>query len=150
MAHSQSTAAVLQPIPALRSEKCVLLVDDETAYIDLLEQLLGEHLACPVYSFTKAPEALRALPNLDIGLIVTDYQMPELDGLQFIAEAQRHKPDVPAIMITAYQTNFTPQQLARVPSLKVVVRKPFKWTTLASHISQHWNGSRPPFPFSGE
>jgi len=150
MAPSQSTAAVLQPVQTSCLEKCVLLVDDETAYIDLLEQLLGEHLACPVYSFTKAPEALRAMPNLNVGLIVTDYQMPELDGLQFIAEAQRLRPDVPAIMITAYQTNFTPQQLAKVPALKVVVRKPFKWTTLASHISQHWGGSRPPFPFSGE
>lgn len=126
-----------------------MLVDDETAYIDLLEQLLSEHLACPVHSFTNPAAALRALPNLAVGLIVTDYQMPELNGLQFVAAVQRLRPGVPAVMITAYQTNFTAEQLDRVPTLKVVVKKPFKWAMLAGHISRYWSGSTPPFPING-
>jgi CheY-like chemotaxis protein len=146
MATSVSTATALSPQSGGASGKCVMLVDDETAYIDLLEQLLGEHLACPVHSFTRPMEALRALPKLDVGLIVTDYQMPGLDGLQFVAEVERRKPGVPAVMITAYQVKFTDQQLGKVPTLKAVVRKPFKWTALAEHISRHWSGSTPPFP----
>lgn len=141
-----STAATLGPQPGGVAGKCVMLVDDETAYIDLLEQLLGEHLACPVHSFTRPADALRALPGLDVGLIVTDYQMPGLDGLEFVAEVERRKPGVPALMITAYQVKFTPQQLNRVPTLKAVVRKPFKWTALAEHISRYWDGSTPPYP----
>jgi len=125
-----------------------MLVDDENAYIDLLEQLLAEHLACSVHSFTRPIDALRALPDLDVGLIVTDYQMPGLDGLQFVAEAQRRKPGVPAVMITAYQVKFTDEQLDRVPTLKAVVRKPFKWNVLAEEISRYWNGSTPPFPLT--
>jgi CheY-like chemotaxis protein len=148
MASSVSTATDLKTQPTAVAGKCVMLVDDEIAYIDLLEQLLGEHLACPVHSFTRPAEALRALPGLDVGLIVTDYQMPGIDGLEFVAEVERRKPGVPALMITAYQVNFTQQQLARVPTLKAVVRKPFKWTALAEHISRYWNGSTPPFPMS--
>lgn len=149
MSPTASTAsdARSQVIPA--TGKCVMLVDDETAYIDLLEQLLGEHLACPVHSFTRPIEALRALPSLDVGLIVTDYQMPGLDGLEFVEEVERRRPGIPAVMITAYQVKFTDQQLNRVPTLKAVVRKPFKWTALAEHISKHWNGSTPPFPMNG-
>jgi DNA-binding NtrC family response regulator len=138
----------MQPRSGGGAGKCVILVDDEIAYIDLLEQLLGEHLACPVHSFTRPMDALRALPDLDVGLIVTDYQMPGLDGLEFVAEVERRKPGVPALMITAYQVKFTPQQLDRVPTLKAVVRKPFKWTALAEHISRYWNGSTPPFPLN--
>ena len=146
MASSATPATATSSVQPAAAGKCVMLVDDETAYIDLLEQLLGEHLACPVHSFTRPTEALRALPNLAVGLIVTDYQMPGLDGLDFIAEVQRQRPGIPAVMITAYQVKFTDQQLARVPSLKAVVRKPFKWTALAEHISRYWNGSTPPFP----
>lgn len=150
MVPSVFPAEALQPFPPGDSGKCVMLVDDEVSYIDLLEQLLTQHLACPVHSFTNPTEALRALPGLDVGLIVTDYQMPDLDGLQFVAAVQRIRPGVPAVMITAYQTNFTEEELDRVPTLKVVVKKPFRWTALAEHISRHWSGSTPPFPTNGD
>jgi CheY-like chemotaxis protein len=119
-------------------------VDDEVAYIDLLQQLLGEHLGCPLHSFNKPADALKALPGLNAGLIITDYQMPNMNGLEFIAEVQKLIPNVPVVMITAYQLKFTPQEMARVPALKAVIRKPFKWTTLADHVVAYWPDSRPP------
>ena len=137
------------PTPPSNS-KSVVLVDDEISYIDLLEQLLREHLACPVHSFTKPTEALRALPGLNAGLIVTDFQMPGLNGLDFIFEAQKIVPSVPVIMITAYNLKFTKDELKRVPSLRTVVVKPFKWTTLAEQISRFWPPpTPPPFPSGG-
>ena len=148
MATTGSTAPKLNASPLNRPAKCVILVDDEKAYIDLLEQLLASHLSCPVYSFSHASDALRALPNLEVGLIVTDYNMPDIDGLQLLAEIKQLLPGVPAVMITAHQENFTEQQLSKVPNLKIVVKKPFKWITLAEHISQFWNGSTPPFPMT--
>jgi CheY-like chemotaxis protein len=125
-------------------EKIVVLVDDEIAYIDLLQQLLSEHLACPVRGFTSPGEALLALPELNVGLIITDYQMPAMNGLQFISEVQRRDPNIPAVMITAYLLKFTKAELAKVPSLKAVVRKPFKWKTLAEHVVKYWPDTRPP------
>ena len=130
--------------PSQSAEKIVLLVDDEIAYIDLLQQLLSEHLACPVRGFTRPTDALRVLPTLNVGLIVTDYQMPDMNGLQFISEVQKHDPTIPAIMITAYLLKFTQRELAKVPSLKAVVRKPFKWKTLADHVVKYWPDPHPP------
>lgn len=148
MATTGSTSPQLNAPTSGKGSKCVILVDDEKAYIDLLEQLLASHLACPVYSFSHASDALQALPNLDVGLIVTDYNMPDIDGLQLLSEVRQRLPHVPAVMITAYQEKFTEQQLARVPNLKMVIQKPFKWITLAQHISEYWNGSTPPFPMT--
>ena len=133
------------PYPASHSdEKIVVLVDDEIAYIDLLQQLLSEHLACPVRGFTRPTDALRALPSLNVGLIITDYQMPDLNGLQFIAEVQKMDPTIPAVMITGYLLKFTQRELIKVPSLKAVVRKPFKWKTLAEHVVKYWPDMHPP------
>jgi CheY-like chemotaxis protein len=131
------------PLPR-RDDKTVVLVDDEVAYIDLLQQLLSEHLGCPVLGFNTPAEALQALPGLNVGLIITDYQMPRMNGLEFIAEVQKLNPAIPVVMITAFQLKFTPQELARVPALKAVIRKPFKWTTIADHVVMHWPDSRPP------
>ena len=120
------------------------MVDDEIAYIDLLQQLLSEHLACPVRGFTNPAEALAAMPDLNVGLIITDYQMPGMNGLQFIAEVQKKYPAIPVVMITAYLLKFTQLEMAKVPSLKAVVRKPFKWKTLAEHVIKHWPDKHPP------
>ena len=130
--------------PSKNDGKIVLLVDDEFSYIDLLQQLLSDHLECPVHGFTKPADALRALPKLNVGMIITDYQMPDINGLQFVAEVQKIDPSIPAVMITAYNMSFTPRELAAVPSLKAVVRKPFKWTALADEVVKYWPDTNPP------
>lgn len=123
-----------------------MLVDDEAAYIDLLEQLLSEHLACQVHSFSRAADALKALETQRVGFIVTDFHMPEMDGFEFLAAVQRQHPELPAVMITGHNIELTPEIAARLPNLKAVVKKPFRWRALAEVIAVHWDGSRPPFP----
>ena len=134
----------MPPPPTKPEGKIVVLVDDEFSYIDLLQQLLGEHLDRPVHGFTKPSDALRGLPKLNVGLIITDFQMPDMNGLQFIAAVQKINPAIPCIMITAYNMTFTDRELAAVPSLKVVIRKPFKWTVLAEEVVKYWPDSNPP------
>jgi DNA-binding NtrC family response regulator len=137
-------------VPAGRDKPCpalgVMLVDDETAYIDLLEQLLTEHLACPVFCFKRPADALDALPGLNVELIVTDFHMPHMNGFEFLLEVKKRRPRLQSIMITGHPVELTPEWAERLPLLRAVIRKPFKWTVLAVEISKHWTGSSPPFP----
>jgi len=127
-----------------------VLVDDETAYLDLLDQLLGHHLSCPVVTFSNPRKALKELPRLDPGFIVTDFNMPGLSGLDFLAEVQKIRPGVPAIMITGQVLDLSAEQRARAPTLKAVIKKPFRWPTLADQITRHWpRDSASPFPARG-
>lgn len=125
--------------------QCILLVDDEPAYLDLLEQFLGLHFDCPIHSFNHAEAALEALPCLNVGLVVTDYQMPKIDGLQLLDAVAARQPDVPAVMITAHEIELTPEISLRYPALKTIVRKPFQWSPLAEEIGRYW-GDRPKSP----
>jgi len=82
--------------------KTLLLVDDE------LENLrsLGEILHRFGYTVIARPDAVSALSVIrdgaHIDLVVTDYRMPGLDGLEFLIHLKQTLPDVPVIMLTGY------------------------------------------------
>ena len=57
--------------------------------------MLTETLGCRVVTFTRPLEALATLPTLPVGLVVTDYHMPQLDGFQFVKRAAPLIPGVP-------------------------------------------------------
>lgn len=84
----------------LRKEN-ILLVDDD---IDILE-LLQRHLQSMDYHTYKAvsvKEALYILKDTFIDLLITDIQMPEIDGLQLLKFADEHYPEMPKLVVTGY------------------------------------------------
>ena len=85
---------------ALRKEN-ILIVDDD---IDILE-LLHRHLKSMDYHTFKAvsvKEALFILKDTIIDLLITDIQMPEVDGLQLLKFANEHYPEMPKLVVTGY------------------------------------------------
>ena len=126
------------------SPKTVVIVDDEKSYVDLMSLLLGDNLGCPVVTFTRPLAALKALPGLDVGVIVTDYYMPELNGLEFIALAREIVPEVPFILITGHSIGMDDNELAHVTGLRKVLHKPLGWRRLADEIVRHWPAGTPP------
>ncbi|MBP6508372.1 MAG: response regulator [Opitutaceae bacterium] len=120
------------------STKAVVVLDDEKSYADLLSQLLTDSLVCPVHTFNRPFDALAALPDLDVGVVVTDYFMPQLNGIEFIAEASKILPDVPFLIITGHPLKLTDEALARLPTLKAVLPKPFNWQKLTDEIVRYW------------
>lgn len=118
--------------------KAIVLVDDEKSYTDLITQLLGANLDCPVHAFTRPLEALQAIPSLDPGVIVTDYFMPQLNGIEFIREATPLAPNAAFVMITGHNLSGEEDELAQLKSLKGFLTKPFGWKILANEIVRVW------------
>jgi CheY-like chemotaxis protein len=119
--------AALNPTPP----KAIVLVDDEKSYTDLLTALLVENLDCPVHAFTRPLEALKTLPNLNPGVVVTDYHMPQLDGLEFIRQAAPLVPEAAFVLITGNNLSAEKDAIARLTPLKGFLPKPFGWRKLA-------------------
>lgn len=118
--------------------KSIVLVDDEKSYTDLLTKMLEENLTCPVHSFTRPLEALKALPHTAPGVIVTDYHMPQIDGLEFIRQASVLVPDAAFVLISGHDLSSYREQMARLVALKAHLPKPFGWRKLADEILRVW------------
>jgi response regulator RpfG family c-di-GMP phosphodiesterase len=77
-----------------------LVVDDEPHLRSILERLLtSEGLVCR--SAASGREALRELEREQAELVVSDIRMPEMDGIQLLAEVRWRWPDTGVVMITA-------------------------------------------------
>ncbi|HJQ19864.1 MAG TPA: sigma-54 dependent transcriptional regulator [Gemmatimonadaceae bacterium] len=81
----------------------ILYVDDEPA-IGLILQDTLERMGHTAIGAGNVPEALAALAESDVDLVISDFRMPGLSGLEFIELLREQGRDVPVIMLTGYAT----------------------------------------------
>jgi DNA-binding NtrC family response regulator len=120
--------------------KSVMIVDDEKSYTGLLAQLLAENLDCPVVSFSQPRTALAAFPQLNVGLVITDFDMPDLNGFELMAEVAKIDPSVPYILITGHPLAAVMEKRDGAVQPRAVLSKPFTWRRLGDEVVRHWPG----------
>lgn len=81
-------------------------VDDNEVNLMLIEAL-AEEIGIKVDSYTSPIDALEIMRTTSFDLILTDYIMPQMDGITFVKKARELSPDVPVVMITATKENPT-------------------------------------------
>ena len=84
----------------------ILVVDDEPDIEPLIRQRLRRHVRRGAYRLHFAGDGVRALEVLreapEIEMVVTDINMPRMDGLTLLAELASAAPDVKAVVVSAY------------------------------------------------
>src|SRR5262245_61447757 len=80
----------------------VLIVDDSPIDRILIEGLLKKDPRMKTSQTVSGAEALAALDAVQPDVIVTDLQMPEMDGLQLVTAVRIHYPRVTVVLITAH------------------------------------------------
>jgi DNA-binding NtrC family response regulator len=121
----------------------ILVVDDEPAIVRMCVQVL-QAKGHTVHGFTRADEALDHLSGEAADLLVVDYKMPELNGLDFIKRAWELRPGVRVVMITAHGTREVMAK-ANETGVQTVVLKPFTPNELADGVAKAISeGGEPP------
>ena len=87
---------------AANSKTTVVLVDDENMVLTSLRSFLTLETEYNVETFTSPEAALEFIRSNEIDLVLSDYLMPEMDGITFLAEVRKIKPNVPRIILTGY------------------------------------------------
>ncbi len=118
----------------LLGRETILFVDDETALVDIGQDMLG-HLGYKVVGFSESLEAWRAFEENPgrFDIVITDKNMPHLTGLE-LAEKIRHiRPAIPIIMCTGFQD---PSSMDRAGACGInsIISKPLLVNELAVTI----------------
>jgi DNA-binding NtrC family response regulator len=121
-------------------ERSVVIVDDQKPFVDLMAKMIGGNLTCRVHGFTRPAYALRGLARISPAVIVTDYSMPVMNGIEFIREASKLVPDAVFIMISGHNLDLLDHELSQLEGLKMRIHKPFGWRALSDAVLEVWPG----------
>ena len=77
----------------------IFVVDDEPLLLDLAETILSP-LGCKVRTFTDPEKALKEFPDDDPVVVMTDYAMGRMSGMDLIRECRRLNPQQKTILIS--------------------------------------------------
>lgn len=79
----------------------ILLIDDEPAQIISIQSFL-QRRGYRVSSANSGTEGVELFQRDAVDMLVTDYRMPDMNGLQVVREVQRINPITPVVVLTAY------------------------------------------------
>jgi DNA-binding NtrC family response regulator len=104
----------------------ILVIDDDPHCVALLK-IAFERAGHTVISATDGMSGLKKACGEFFDLIITDVLMPEKDGLEFMIELKRHKPDVKVIAVSGGGILHAEDclKMAKVFGAQHVMQKPF-------------------------
>ncbi|MCX7680866.1 MAG: response regulator [Anaerolineae bacterium] len=112
----------------------ILVVDDDPTLRAGLKRILGSR-GYAVETAGTAEEALVMLAHGPFDLVLTDLQMPGMDGMALLGEIKRRLPHTPVVMITAYGSMETVIQALR-GGVSDFVTKPFRPDELVNIVER--------------
>lgn len=122
----------------MNSTNKILIVDDSDANLDLLKGLLQKNKTYKVASAKDGKSALTKIRSQKFDIILLDYVMPGMNGLEVCAEIKKDKnnSDTPVIFLTA---DHSEEILAQAFDAGAVdfIKKPFGKIELMSRVKNH-------------
>jgi DNA-binding NtrC family response regulator len=115
----------------------ILVIDDDAEMRSLLKDYLSES-ADQVTDFPLASKALEYLQSNShdhVDLIISDINMPEMTGLEFVEKAKAILPKVPVILITAFGSIESAIDSIRKGAFDYIT-KPFKLTEIGITVER--------------
>jgi DNA-binding NtrC family response regulator len=115
-------------------EMKILLIDDDKWIRDSLS-IFFEYEGCHLLAFETAEEAMKELEMHDYDIIIADYKLPGMDGLEFLKRIQDSHLDAMKILITAHMSEEIASE-AKMMGIQDFIEKPFTIKTIEESLSR--------------
>ena len=80
----------------------ILLVDDEEMVVTSIKSFLTLETDYTVVAFTSPREALEYVRKNKVDLVISDYLMPDMDGIEFLGNVKKIQPEATRVLLTGY------------------------------------------------
>ena len=84
------------------STATILLVDDEEMVLNSIKSFFAIDTDYKLATYTSPVKALEDIEENHFDLVISDYLMPEMDGITFLAKVKEKRPLIPRILLTGY------------------------------------------------
>jgi DNA-binding response OmpR family regulator len=111
----------------------ILLIDDEPALLKILSDMLTFE-GHQIIAVVRGDIAIAKLSRKSFDLAISDVRMNPMDGLKVLATACRLKPDMPVILLTAYDCESARQKADELGAYAYIT-KPFETNELLNAVS---------------
>ncbi len=113
----------------------ILLVDDDKDMCESLSDVLTLDSSYDVAYATDPFKALEMVQSEDYALIIIDYKMPGMNGVELLVRMKKVKPSIPIFMLTAFISNELIEQAKKEGASKVLSK--FIWPDeILKHIRE--------------
>ncbi|MEQ9324146.1 MAG: response regulator [Polyangiaceae bacterium] len=125
-----------RPAPAtLRGRERVVLAEDDIHLRRATRRLLEKHgYECRAYA--NGVEALAAVGDEDVDVLVTDLVMPEMDGVALSQHVRRRRADLPCVFVSGYADDAIAERGLELGPTDVFLRKPFSRQQLLAKVRE--------------
>ena len=112
----------------------ILLIDDDEWIRDSLSMFF-ESEGCHLTALETAEEGMEALKEHDYDILVTDYRLPGIDGLEFLRHIHDTRPHIMTVLITAYKSEDVVSE-ARQLGIHELIEKPFTINVIEKSLTR--------------
>ena len=110
----------------------ILIVDDNESMREVVTILLSRR-GHRCESATNGIEAMQKVKQSNFDAVITDLQMPEMDGIDLAKEPRQHFPDLPVMIMTGQPDDSLVESTISAGA-REVLRKPFEISELMMRL----------------
>lgn len=122
-------------------EKKLLLVEDDSLMLEVLKELLSDS-GVSVDTSINGAEGYRKFSENDYDLIISDIQMPVLNGVEFLKKVRSKDSQSPKFMLLTGYSTYKNEEVFKLGA-NSLMNKPFEFDDLINEVQKLLNDSSP-------